>query len=99
MSYPALPTALNLRMIEDIKRESKEPVKEHVATYHTRTGLVALRIEKLTEFNGRITYSYQGKHGAGSGHPLPHVQSTVRIMLASHRGIRLAEGQDILKPA
>lgn len=99
MKFQALPTALNLRMIEEIKRESREPKKEHVATYHTRTGIVALSITKHTDSSGDVSYSYRGKHGAGSGHRLPHVQSTVRLMLECHRGIRLVDGQDILQPA
>lgn len=102
MSYDALPSALNLRMIEGIQqaRESSGvPKREVIATYHTRTGKVALEIRRLTNHQGRATYSYMGKHGAGSGHPLSHVQSTVRLMLRSHRGIRLVSGIDILQPA
>lgn len=71
-------------------------MKKHIATYHTRTGKVALRIENHTDHKGKVTYNYDGKHGAGSGHPLHHVQQTLRLILQSHRGIRLAAGHDIL---
>lgn len=70
---------------------------EHVATYHTRTGKVALKIDKTTRRDGTAFYSYTGKHGAGSGHPLEHVRHTVKLMLWSHPGIRLREGVDVLK--
>lgn len=65
----------------------------HVATYHTRTGLVALTVTRHGTANGVSYYSYTGKHGAGSGHSAKYVAETVKFMLQSHRGVHLAEGQ------
>lgn len=67
-----------------------------VATYVTSRGNVALEVTRHTGHDGNVTYSYDGKHGAGSGHGLEHVKSTVRVMLATHKGIKLSSGWDML---
>lgn len=74
----------------------RTPMKNHhIATYLTRSGKIALRIEQNTARDGEITYSYTGKHATGSGHRLPHVLSTLRLILQCHKGIRLHEGIDL----
>lgn len=63
--------------------------KEIHSTYLTGTGKIALQIYKHTD-GERVFYSYIGKYGAGSGHPLPHVEKTIACMLMAHKKITLA---------
>lgn len=70
-----------------------------ISTYTTSRGNIALEVSRHTGHDGQITFSYTGKHGAGSGHGLEHVKDTVRVMLATHKGIKLVSGENLLAPS
>lgn len=63
---------------------------EILATYHTKSGIVAATVRK----HGPDSYSWTGKLGAGSG-GLEHVRQSVVSALNHSRGVRLASGTSI----
>lgn len=70
----------------------------NLATYHTRTGLVSMTISEWVNRGGKKSYSYTGKHGAGSTTDLEHIRDIIRSNFRHHRGIRLVQGKDLLIP-
>ncbi len=68
---------------------------ETLCTYHTRTGLVAFVVRRHTSAHGLVSYSYDGKHGAGSGRDLEHIKNMCRLTLRSHPAVRLHSGTSI----
>lgn len=61
-----------------------------ISTYRTKKGLVAFEV-KETVVNGRTTYSYEGKHGAGCGQ-LKDIVSIIKLSMTTRRGISHASG-------
>jgi hypothetical protein len=74
----------------------EEGTFEDLATYRTATGKIALTVYRRWR-RGSWIYGYTGLRAAGSGHPLAHVQDTVRSVLRSHPKDYLAEGRDVLE--
>ncbi len=65
---------------------------ETIAVYHTRSGLVAFEVKRFTSAQGRVSYSYMGKHGAGSGTDLDHIKCMIALTMETKRGIKLVSG-------
>lgn len=59
-----------------------------IAKFLTRSGLVAFEVKRHDYQSGRVGYSYDGKHGAGSGMPLADVKHSIDTSLRTRRGIR-----------
>lgn len=65
---------------------------ETLAIYHTRTGQVAFEVKRFTSPSGRVSYSYTGKHGAGSGGDLQHIKDVIAMTIRSKPGVHLVSG-------
>ena len=74
---------------------------EVVSVYNTAGGKEAMRIKRLTGSDGRITYSWIGEYGAGSGRPFEAMRDEVALQKRAHRGMVLVSGAefDSLQPA
>ncbi len=70
---------------------------EIISTYHTKSGEVAIEVRKHIATNGRISYSYTGKYGAGCANDFNDICVRVRGCVQYKRGYVLAFGLDIEK--
>jgi hypothetical protein len=62
--------------------------RELAGEYHTRTGKVGARIYRSVGRDGRVTYSYTGEWGAGSGHDAAYMEREIRGWFERKRGIQ-----------
>jgi hypothetical protein len=60
---------------------------ETIGLYLTKTGIEAFRVLKTTWSDGKVTYRYNGKHGAGCG-ALDDIKKTISVTLTTRRGIQ-----------
>ena len=60
---------------------------EVIARFETSTGLLAFEVKGTTLPNGKTTYRYDGKHGAGCG-DLSDIKRTIAVTCQSRRGIK-----------
>lgn len=67
---------------------------EIIARYETRGGLTAFEVFKTVYKSGKVSYRYNGKHGAGCGQ-LKDIANSIKTTIASRRGIKLVYGTDI----
>ena len=51
--------------------------RETCGEYLTRSGKIGATITRTTAADGRVTYSYIGEWGAGSGHPIETMRNIV----------------------
>lgn len=63
--------------------------REAAGEYHTQSGIVGAKIHRSVDRDGRVTYSYTGKWGAGSGLSAADMQRNVRDWLERKRGIQV----------
>ena len=68
-----------------------------MAKYETRTGKVAIEVQRHELRKDVVSYSYNGAYGAGSGTRLPEVKQRVQVSLRNRRGLRVVlETQEYL---
>lgn len=65
--------------------------REVVGVYHTRSGKNGATISRYTGADGRVTYSYTGEWGAGSGLDLATIQNDVAYWRLRKRGMRVIQ--------
>lgn len=65
-----------------------------IATYLTKTGIVAFQVSSYEKRDGSLGYSYTGKHGAGCG-DLQQIINSIKTCMATRKGIRFDSGVDI----
>lgn len=70
---------------------------EIISIYHTKSGEVAIEVRKHIATNGRTSYGYIGKYGAGCAADFNDICVRVRGCLQYKRGYKLVFGLDIEK--